>query len=291
MKFRPVLTVSLLIYIVVSSVAFAQVVDIPDADLRTAIADALNIPNDAPISQGDMIHLIDLDLFNRGVADLTGLESATNLISLTVSGSPITDFSSIAGLTQLEHLFMWGIPRADITPLANLTNLRSLDIAACDIVDISPLTRLTQLTNLNARYNQIVDISPLANLTNLVKLRLNSNRITDVASLAHLTRLDFLEIQHNRIVDHSPLDALALSHFTYDQTCEMSPLPLEPRLENRNYPSIFTRWGAPISNRPDLSYTENIAQHDLNFDVPQFKLKFREASDGITIVGILNEAA
>ena len=45
MKFGPVLTVSLLIYIVVSSVASAQVVDIPDPNLRAAIADALNLPN------------------------------------------------------------------------------------------------------------------------------------------------------------------------------------------------------------------------------------------------------
>ena len=41
MKFGPVLTVSLLIYIVVRSVAFAQVVDIPDANLRAAIADVV----------------------------------------------------------------------------------------------------------------------------------------------------------------------------------------------------------------------------------------------------------
>ena len=48
MKSGPVLTVSVFIYIVVSSVASAQVVDIPDADLRTAIADALNIVCDTP---------------------------------------------------------------------------------------------------------------------------------------------------------------------------------------------------------------------------------------------------
>ena len=41
MKFGPVLAVSLLIYIVVRSVAFAHVVDIPDSNLHAAIADVV----------------------------------------------------------------------------------------------------------------------------------------------------------------------------------------------------------------------------------------------------------
>ena len=41
MKFGPVLTVSLLIYIVVSSVASAQVVDIPDSNLHAAFTDVV----------------------------------------------------------------------------------------------------------------------------------------------------------------------------------------------------------------------------------------------------------
>ena len=290
MNIRQKITLNLLLYIALSSAAFAQVVDIPDPSLRAAIAEALNIAHDAPITQEDMSRLKRLDIPNQDIASLTGLESATSLISLVISDSPITDLSPIAGLTQLEHLFMWGIPRADITPLANLTNLRTLAIAACDIVDISPLTTLTQLTDLNARYNRIIDITPLANLTNLVKLRLNRNRITDVTPLAHLTRLEFLVIDHNQIADHSPLDTLALSHFIYDQTCDMPPIPLEPRLENRDYPSIMSRFGSPISNQPELSDIENRARHDLVFDAPQFGLRFEDMSNGFTMTGLLDEA-
>ncbi len=265
MNFLRKITLHLLLYFTLSSAAFAQVVDIPDLNLRAAVRDALN---GAPITQANMRRLTQLDAFDRGIVDLTGLEYAINLKALP----------------------LWGNPLADLTPIASLKNLTYLDISACSITDTTALSNLTGLTSLNARSNYIVDITPLANLTNLERLRLNKNRIIDVSPLANLTSLEFLEIHHNQIVDYSPLDTLALSHFTYDQICEMTPLPLEPRLDNRDYPSIFTRWGSPNTNRPELSHTENIALHDLNFDVPQFGLAFRHTPHGVTIAGIIDEA-
>ena len=269
-------------------------VRIPDLNLRAAIAETLNLPHNAPITQGDMNRLTDLIGYDRGIQNLTGLEFATNLRVLFIDDNPITDLTPLAALTQLKHLGMYGIPAADITPLSKLTNLESLDAADCDIVDVSPLAQLTNLTSLNLRNNLIVDVGPLANLTNLVELRLNTNLITDVTPLAHLTRLNSLEIYHNKIVNHSSLDALALSHFIYDQTCEMPPLPLEPRLNNRTFPSIFARWSGigwpPVTNRPDLSDIENLALHDLRFSVEVFGLRFLETTNEFKIAGDLDEA-
>ena len=294
MNIRQKITLNLLLYIALSSAAFAKVVDIPDPNLRAAIADALNIAHDAPITQEDMNRLTRLDMRDRGIANLRGLESATNLNFLMIADNPITDLSPIAGLAQLEHLHMWSIPRLDITPLSNLTSLRTLAIASCDIVDISPLATLTQLTELNLRYNQIIDISPLANLTNLETLQLNGNRITNVTALAGLTNLEFLEIQLNQITDHSPLDGLALSHFTYDQTCELAPFPVRDRIKNRSYPSIFARWSgigwAPVSNRPQLDDIHNIGLHDLWFSTPQFNLGLIDTTEGFAVVGDVDAA-
>ena len=74
----------------------------------------------------------------------------------------------------------------------------------------------------------------------------------------------------------------------------MPPLPLEPRLKNRNYPSIFARWSGfgwpPIHNRPDLSDAEILALHDLRFSVNVFGLEFLEAPHGFKIAGVLDNA-
>ena len=260
------ITLSLSLYIILGSVAFAQAVDIPDRNLRQAVRDAMD---GAPITQTTMQGLTELYADDIGIIDLTGLESAVNLVVLSIFSNPI----------------------ADLTPIANLQKLEHLAIAACSLSDIHAVSRLTSLISLNARYNSIVEIAPLANLTNLVKLRLNGNQITDVRPLANLSRLEFLEIQHNQITNHSPLADLPLIHFVYDQTCEMPSRAVRPRLVNRSYPSVMARWNrAPINNRPELTSQENLARHDLRFNTKPFGLRFLRGPDGFKMAGDLSEA-
>ncbi len=317
MNFRQKLALYLSLLTALCTPLFAQVVDIPDPNLRAAIADELKIPHDAPITQEDMNRLTDLvDVRHRGIANLTGLEFAINLYFLRIADNPTIDLSPIANLTQLERLILWSIPQLDITPLASLTTLRELTIAHCDIDDISPLGTLTRLTNLYAGYNRIVDITPLVSLTNLVALGLQRNWITDVTALANLTqlteldlrgnriedfsplarltRLESLDIRVNRGTDYSPFDGLALIEFLHDEICELPPFPVHDRIENRNYPSIVTRWTGPswpsILNRPELTGIENVASHDLWFSVPMFGLRFEYDPDEIRVVGDLGES-
>ena len=69
---------------------------IPDANLREAIAAALGKASGAPITQADMAMLDTLDgphTADRGISDLTGLESAINLRFLYLSFNNISDIS------------------------------------------------------------------------------------------------------------------------------------------------------------------------------------------------------
>ena len=144
---------------------------------------------------------------------------------------------------------------ADISPLADLTQLQVLHLDRNLILDIGALAGLTALESLDIRFNQIENVSPLANLTQLTGLILSNNRIEDVSPLATLTRLEILDIQANSVVDHSPLDGLSLTIFLYDQVCEMEPLPLEPRLANRDYPNVAgADWLFGQDSRIDLMF-------------------------------------
>ena len=259
MNFRQKLTLHLLLYITLSSAAFAQTVDIPDPNLRDAIRDALNLPGDAPITQAAMRRLTKLEGHDRGIANLSGLEFATNLEILELALNPISNLAPLANLVQLHTLSVWRCEITDITPLSNLTWLKGLDLSHND---------------------RIVDISPLANLMPLVELRLSHNRIVDVNPLANLANLERLYIEGNLIVDHRPLDGLPLSEFRYDEACEMPTLPLLPRINARTYPSVFTFWGEDLLNRPDLSYIEKTASHDL-WCCPQFGVDFKGTGDNI----------
>ena len=109
--------------------------------------------------------------------------------------------------------------------------------------------------------------------------------------LATLAHLEVLHIQANNITDHSPLDGLSLDDFRYDETCDIPPsLPLQPRLENKQYPFLFQAWGGEISNRPDLSYIERLALHDLWMSGPQFGLAFRKLGNRHVIRGRIDDA-
>ena len=280
MKFRYTLILHLLLYVALCSTAFAQNVEIPDANLRNAIREALNLPAGVPITEADMRQLTTLNASAREITNLTGLEYATNLTDLRLGENPIRDISPLAHLAQLAILRLndvWGI--SDISALAHLTQLNRLDLDRNFIVDIRPLAGLTALISLDLRFNQIEDVSPLANLTQLTQLLLNNNQIEDVRPLANLTQLEVLHIQWNSIADHSPLDVLSLTDLRYDQTCDMPPLPLALRIKNRTYPSIVARWGP---RNPEL--------HDLWFDALPHGLSFQETSHGAAIVGTVNRA-
>ena len=242
-------------------------VEIPDPSLREAITEKLQLLNNDPITQQDMFRLTRLAANQREIERLDGLEYAVNLV----------------------HLSVWGNRISDLTPLRGLVKLRYLDLAANQVSDTSPLANLTALTRLNLGWNDfIVDISPLKNLTQLTILGLNSNRIVDVSPLANLTQLQELRIDGNRIVDISPLDGLSLTHFEYDEVCELPRLPIQERLQNRRFPSFFQAWHG-IINRPTLSYEARVAQHDLHWS-PRFGLHWLDTDQGIQLAGYLNRA-
>ena len=270
MNFRRKITLSLLLTILLGGAAFAQVVNIPDSNLRDAIKQTLNIAPNAALTHDIMSRLIRLNAGERGVSNLEGLEFAENLSWLSVHKSSITDLTPIMDLTRLETLGFWENPVSDITAIAKLSKLQFLDARGCRISDISALANLTQLIDVNLGWNRIKDINPLVGLTKLKKLQLTENQIHNTSALANLTNLEWLELQANPIINYKTLDALSLDHILYDAPCNLPPRPLMPRLRNRTFPSIFTAWASTVPNQPQLPEKQQLTLHDLYFSTHIF---------------------
>ena len=260
-------------------------VNIPDPNLEHAIREELGLSADLPFTQLVMNQLTGLDAGNNQIEDLTGLEHATNLKRLNLPLNNISDLNPLSGLTNLENLYLWGNPISDLSPLSNLTNLKHLDLGGCQVSDITPLENLTQLTYLTLHYNwRIVDIAPIANLTQLVELRLSHNRIVDISPLANLSELRVLTIFGNQIADHTPLDGLLLTHLEFDECCEVPSLPVEDRMENRSFPSVFQAWPEK-GLRKDLT-----AFHDLYWHGLPFGLNWLTTSERQMLTGDIEKA-
>lgn len=143
-----------------------------DANLKQAVIDAL-AALDPPIittdpTPTDMLNLTYLHAGGRGIADLTGLEYATNLTVLNLGkNNNITDISPLAGLTALEQLLLLNNQISDITSLAGLSNLSYLVLERNQINDIGPLSQLANLTYLDVSRNSFTSIAPVSGLTNL----------------------------------------------------------------------------------------------------------------------------
>ena len=167
----------------------------PDAALRAAVREALELPADLLLTKEHMLQFDELHAQNRDISDITGLEFATNLRRLHLNKNPIADLRPLANLTNLENLYLSNLspntPTFDLTPLSNLINLEALSLENNSISDISPLVNLKKLSILHLSNNKISDISPLAGLTELRKLWIKGNLVTDFSALGALNLTEF----------------------------------------------------------------------------------------------------
>lgn len=85
-------------------------VDVTDAALRQAINAALGRGAMDQLNRGEIAQLTALDISNRGVTSLNGLQYATSLTTLNASNNNISDTSPIAGLTNLAMINLAGNP-------------------------------------------------------------------------------------------------------------------------------------------------------------------------------------
>ena len=206
-----------------------EAISIPDANLASAIRNALELAPDSTITQLDMlklrhiywkdpgrqitdltnlehaIHLRSLSLYDNQIQDITPLSKLTKLENLRLTDSQIQDITPLSKLTKLETLRLLGNQIQDITPLSKLADLRELMLSNNQIHDLTPLIGLTQLSQLLLDNNLISDITPLADLTNLASLSLNNNQINDISPLADLVSLTRLQLVGNPIKDRKPL--------------------------------------------------------------------------------------
>ena len=112
---------------------------IPDAALRRCIEQALGKQPGAAISHAEMATLEGLTCRNAGVADLTGLETATILAQLDLFGNVVVDLAPLRELAELAELALHGNRIEDLAPLAGIAALERLWLNDNAIADIAPL--------------------------------------------------------------------------------------------------------------------------------------------------------
>ncbi len=205
----------------------AQVVNIPDTNLRAAIAEALDKAPGATITADEMATLTHLEAHDRGIRDLTGLEAATHLKHLRLPRNLISDLSPLAGLINLGSLSVWDNLITDLSPVEGLINLRGLEIMHNPIYDLSPIAGLINLHALWMGDNILGDLSPLTGLISLTIFYSSGTPIFNLSALTELPSLRKVVIAHAEISDISPLagsTTLKELYLRYNEISDFSPL-------------------------------------------------------------------
>ena len=171
----------------ITVIASAQEEWMPDPNLRQAVREKLNLPQNTPLTVLHLKRLYDLVVLESDIADLRGLEHAVNLYFLHLSNSRIVDLTPLTNLASLEVLKLYHNKISDISPLANLTNLEELNLSSNSISDLYPLASLPNLVKLNVADNPIYDFSPLIGLESLQSIQITWDMTIDVDMLQTLT--------------------------------------------------------------------------------------------------------
>lgn len=106
-----------------------------------------------------------LNLADRDIEDLTGLEYCRNLTGLNLEGNRIDKLDRLENLPYLTTLYLAGNRIDEISSLGRLTGLKTVDLAFNEVEDIAPLLNLPDLEYVNLMGNPLKDSEALSSLS------------------------------------------------------------------------------------------------------------------------------
>ena len=253
----------ILFWLLITTNAFARVIEIPDPNLREAVREALQLPDGQPITQKEMQQLITLAAWHKGITDLTGLEDAIYLKRLSLRYNQIKDLAPIANLINLQELMLNRNPISDLTPLANLINLRILRLDGCiNIADISPLQNLVNLERLYIQQTPVTDFTPIQHL-NLIEF--HYDQVCDVHPIPPSVR-ERIESRSFPSIFQAWDDVVGLDHLTWEQRNVLHDLHWHPGFETIEWDITPTEptEGLSISLAGNLEHAHEVRQRRLD---------------------------
>jgi internalin A len=223
------------------SIAAAQVVEIADPGLESAIRTTLGKPT-GEITAADMESITELradrasrDASYGAIKSLRGIEAATNLLVLDLGGelgpdarvnidfedftplsqlpklsglslekNALTHFNLPSGLTNLSFLWLQDNRLTSLTNVAfpeDLTNLAELNLDRNQIRHFLPREQLRHLWILNINGNLLDTLALPSSMSNLYWLSVRGNQLTDLVIPSTMAGLWYLDVSSNRLSD------------------------------------------------------------------------------------------
>jgi Leucine-rich repeat (LRR) protein len=142
-----------------------QLVNVPDAILADEIRSELALAPATPLTTAHLAELYSLNVSATGVADLTGMEYAVNLVFLYAGVNSISSAAPLGGLVNLISVFLNNNLLTDASPFTGMSVIRDLSFDNNSLTDTAPLADLSTLNGLGLNNNQLTTLAPLVSGT------------------------------------------------------------------------------------------------------------------------------
>jgi len=195
-----------------------SIVSFTDTNLKQALIDAgIDTNEDGEITESEMASLTGvLDLSDKGIANLSGLEYAINLTGLYLdNNNNLTSISNLSPLSKLSILSLHLTGVSDLSVVTNFQSLVYLDVSRSYVIDLSPLSGLLNLETLLLDATDVNSLIPIQGKTSLKKLDLGSTKVRDITALSSLTNLTYLDISYDYLSSDSISNLEPLTKLEY----------------------------------------------------------------------------
>lgn len=201
----------LLSYLLILNVN-AQVVNIPDANFKTALLNhvpVIDLNSDGQIQVSEAVAFTgNISVSNKNISDLAGIEAFINIQALYCTNNQLNSltFSNFTRLTTIDC-------RLNQLTSLNVSNLPSLVILTCHVNQLTtlPLNEMPLLKYLSCYSNQITSLV-FDNSHAPVQVECYNNKLTTL-SIANVNSLKILDCGSNQIISLSIGNAPALTNF------------------------------------------------------------------------------
>jgi len=244
----------ILLFFLAIRLAFGQTVILPDTNLRNKL-----IASYPQVMQGNVLNVSKaaaltgtLDIRNANIADATGVQYFTSIITLDMTNNQIAIMPDISAITGLQHFYATQNELSSLPSMAALTNLVDFQVmynqlsvlpdlsgakgllflycANNNISQLPPLNQFPLLSILDAGYNPIGNSIDVSSCINLTQLHIHETGMDTIIGLGNLKKLTTLYAWSNNITSFKALDSI-----TTITICDIFDNPITglPYLQNK----------------------------------------------------------
>ncbi len=195
-KLRVSKTILSLLVVLITTVCFAQTVELADTNFRNKLK--ANYPqviqdDQLLISAANSLEGL-LNLRNAKITNLSGIEHFTSITTLDITDNKLTTIPDISTITGLVNFYGNNNQFISLPDFTNQTELVDFQVMNNQLIALPGFSESSQLKSLYCTNNNITQLPPFTQFPNLEILVIGENQIAHELDFSSLTKLIQLHV-------------------------------------------------------------------------------------------------